>query len=78
MPIVKIDEKYCKGCDLCVTVCPEGIIAIDESRLTAKGNNPAVVRSQELCTACTNCALICPDVAISIYREQRSREHRKT
>ncbi|MCL2680137.1 MAG: 4Fe-4S dicluster domain-containing protein [Coriobacteriia bacterium] len=72
MPRIEIDEGYCKGCDLCVVVCPEGIVAMDYSRLTAKGYHPAYQTDASKCNACTNCAVICPDVAITVYKEVRS------
>jgi len=72
MPRIEIDEHYCKGCDFCVVVCPEGIVAMDHSRLTAKGYHPAYQTDASKCTACTNCAVICPDVAVTVYKEVRS------
>ncbi|MCL2525554.1 MAG: 4Fe-4S binding protein [Coriobacteriia bacterium] len=69
MPRIVVDEFYCKGCDLCVVVCPENIMAMDHSRLTAKGYHPAMQTDASKCNACTNCAIICPDVAITVYKE---------
>lgn len=37
---VIIDEFYCKGCELCVSVCPKDILALDETRLNISGYNP--------------------------------------
>ena len=72
MPRIVVNEHYCKGCALCVDVCPESIVAMDTDRLTAKGYHPAVCIDASRCTACTNCAQMCPDVAITVYREVRS------
>jgi 2-oxoglutarate ferredoxin oxidoreductase subunit delta len=71
MPHIVVDEHYCKGCGLCVEVCPETIIEMDTGRLTAKGYHPARLTDASRCTACTNCALVCPDVAITVYKEVR-------
>ncbi|MDR2520067.1 MAG: 4Fe-4S binding protein [Eubacteriaceae bacterium] len=66
--IVAFDEAYCKGCSLCVDICPKGIIALDAMRVTPKGYHPASVEDMDKCTACMSCALMCPDSAISVER----------
>lgn len=63
---VTIDENVCKGCELCVSVCPKKIILIDLQRLNKKGYNPARVSDMEKCTACATCAVMCPDSAIRV------------
>lgn len=63
---VTIDETVCKGCELCVSVCPKKIILIDPQKLNGKGYNPARVTDMEQCTACAMCALMCPDSAIRV------------
>lgn len=68
MPRIIVDERYCKGCSLCVTVCPREIIALDPDRINAKGYHPAMLTDESRCTACANCALICPDVAITVEK----------
>jgi 2-oxoglutarate ferredoxin oxidoreductase subunit delta len=71
MPVkgwIQVDSKYCKGCELCVSACPQEVIALDQDKLTAKGYHPAVL-AHEGCTGCGICALVCPDVAIEVYRE---------
>lgn len=37
---VTFNEKYCKGCELCVSVCPVQIIAMDLSRINENGYHP--------------------------------------
>ncbi|MEG0229691.1 MAG: 4Fe-4S binding protein, partial [Oscillospiraceae bacterium] len=32
-----VDENICKGCGLCVTVCPKKIIKLSEEKLNSKG-----------------------------------------
>jgi 2-oxoglutarate ferredoxin oxidoreductase subunit delta len=63
-----VDERYCKGCGLCITVCPKDIIVLDPDRITDKGYHPAMLTDDSQCTACANCAVICPDVAITVER----------
>jgi 2-oxoglutarate ferredoxin oxidoreductase subunit delta len=69
MSRIIVDESYCKGCGLCVGVCPKEIIMLDPEKITAKGYHPAMLTDASKCTACQNCALICPDVAITVVKE---------
>ena len=68
MARIEVDETYCKGCGLCVTACPEGIVELDTQRINAKGYHPAHLVDQPKCTGCTSCAQMCPDMAITVYR----------
>lgn len=72
---IEISRERCKGCGLCIIVCPKKQIEISDD-LNTKGYYPARVReknSQESdntqCTGCALCAITCPDVAIEVYRE---------
>ena len=63
-----IDEFYCKGCELCVSVCPKDILALDETRLNISGYNPCMVTDMGECIACANCAKMCPEAAITVEK----------
>jgi 2-oxoglutarate ferredoxin oxidoreductase subunit delta len=70
---ISIDRELCKGCQLCLSVCPKHRITVSE-KLNQKGYSPAEFSGKEenddqKCTGCTLCAIICPDVAIEVYRE---------
>jgi len=67
--ILTIDETLCKGCLLCANVCPKKILALDTTRVNAKGLNPIICKDLESCTACAICAKICPD---SVFKVERS------
>ena len=60
--------ERCKGCGLCLSVCPKKIIAIDENTLNAKGYHPAGVTDPEKCIGCAFCATMCPDCVITVER----------
>jgi len=60
-----IDIEYCKGCGLCVTVCPKNVLEI-ANRVSAKGYFPAYRARSDDCIYCITCCRICPDVAITI------------
>lgn len=68
MSKVEFREERCKGCGLCVSVCPKKIIRLKNEELNEKGFHPAGVEQQELCIGCTFCATICPDNVIEVYR----------
>ena len=63
-----IDEKICKGCGLCVSVCPKKILALAVHRMNDKGYYPAEVTDQESCIGCAMCGIICPDSAIAVEK----------
>ncbi len=65
---VTFNQDICKGCELCVTVCPVNILAMDTTKINKKGYHPATVVEPEKCIACTNCATVCPDVVITVER----------
>jgi len=67
-----IDAERCKGCCLCISVCPKGIIGLS-SHINRMGYTPAAVLEEKAgeCTGCTACAMMCPDTAISVYRHSR-------
>jgi 2-oxoglutarate ferredoxin oxidoreductase subunit delta len=62
-----INTERCKGCGLCVTVCPKGGIVISKQS-NKTGYFPAQPSNAD-CTGCAVCAIICPDAAIEVYRE---------
>lgn len=71
MPVkgwIEVNEIYCKGCGICVSVCPQESIALDQDRLTSKGYHPVTLVSEN-CTGCGICAVVCPDAALTVFRE---------
>lgn len=68
MAKVTIHDDACKGCGLCVSVCPKNVLAMSTERINQKGYNPAEVCRPEDCIACAMCAVMCPDVAITVER----------
>ena len=65
---VTFKTELCKGCGLCVSACPKQIIALDKTRLNAKGYHPAGITDREKCIACAMCATMCPDGVITVER----------
>ena len=60
-----IENDRCKGCGLCVIVCPKKVLEISE-KVNTKGYFPAYQARPEDCIYCAMCCTMCPDVAITI------------
>ena len=63
-----IDTERCKGCELCVEVCPKQVLGMTPG-LNARGVHYAVVVKAGHCIGCLQCADICPEAAIEIEQE---------
>ena len=68
MPKVTFKTDICKGCGLCVTICPKQIIEIKKDEINKKGHSPAGITDQSKCIACAFCATICPDCVITVEK----------
>lgn len=67
MARITIDIEKCKGCFLCVDVCPKGLIKPGDN-LNKKGVNPVKFLENGECVGCCFCAMICPDCCIEVYK----------
>ncbi len=73
---ITVDERFCKGCELCVHFCPQQALGLAQDRLTPKGYHPARLIDPERCTGCEVCAVVCPEGAITVYRQAPVRAQR--
>ena len=69
---IKFETQECKGCGLCVDVCPKHIIKMSEI-FNQMGHRYAEVSDEDKCTGCGLCFQMCPDLVIEIEEgtEQR-------
>jgi len=70
-----IASERCKGCELCVTVCPAHVLALDTARLNDLGHHPIHLTDPLRCTSCALCAKVCPDSVFTVFapiREARA------
>ena len=58
---------YCKGCGLCVNVCPRKILRLSSS-FNKKGYNAVECENMDNCIGCAMCATMCPDVVIRVEK----------
>jgi indolepyruvate ferredoxin oxidoreductase beta subunit len=56
---LEIIEAWCKGCDICVKMCPERCLILNH-RQVAELTDPLA------CTGCRICEMLCPDLAIKV------------
>jgi NAD-dependent dihydropyrimidine dehydrogenase PreA subunit len=56
---VEVNAAYCKGCEICIRLCPKQVLRLDERQ-------KAVVARAGACTGCLVCEISCPDFAIDV------------
>jgi len=69
-----LNEKYCKGCYLCVNICPKSVFEISETPSITGIFTPVIARREECIDyqnalqnkkfLCSLCVIICPDQAL--------------
>ena len=64
---VIINTERCKGCGLCVAVCPKKCIAIS-GKSNKNGYFSAEIISED-CIGCAMCAIVCSETIIEVYKE---------
>ena len=65
---VALKQDKCKACELCIPVCPNGVI-IPGDVANEKGYFTVKPDPDKTCVACRQCAIMCPEGAISVYRD---------
>lgn len=60
-----IDRNRCKGCGLCVAVCPKQVLRISDE-INDKGYFPVYQAHPGDCLFCATCCIMCPEVALTI------------
>ena len=68
---LEISADRCKGCGLCVDVCPKHVLVPDPAVVNALGYHPVRLIDAETCTSCALCARICPDAVFTVFARRR-------
>ena len=64
---LKIDCDKCKGCEICVSVCPKQVLRMSEE-INSGGLHFVEAPRAEDCIGCASCAIICPDSVFGIVK----------
>ena len=59
-----IRENWCKGCNICVALCPKSVLALS--------NNKVSVENPDECIGCLLCENRCPDFAIEVHGARKT------
>jgi 2-oxoglutarate ferredoxin oxidoreductase subunit delta len=62
---VWVNTSNCKACDICVSVCPAGVLGMIYDKSSTLGAMISV-QHPEACIGCSECELSCPDFAIYV------------
>lgn len=62
-PRLEITPQWCKSCDICVKLCPERCLRLNDERIVELTDAAA-------CTGCRLCEWLCPDFAIRVHLDK--------
>jgi 2-oxoglutarate ferredoxin oxidoreductase subunit delta len=65
---IAIDPKMCKGCHICIAVCPHSVLKASDV-VDNRGFYLPVVDDLDACRVCGLCEMGCPDFAIVVVAE---------
>lgn len=79
-----VDKSCCKGCNICINVCPKKVFVGSKQRSNYGTNMPEAKNTAD-CVNCHMCERQCPDGAIDVMAEKgiedsvlkRGKERRK-
>jgi len=60
-----VDDKLCKGCFICINICPKGVY-IPSRELNERGYHIPIPINIDKCIKCKLCEYYCPDFAIHV------------
>jgi 2-oxoglutarate ferredoxin oxidoreductase subunit delta len=72
-----VNETWCKGCRICVDLCPQNVLAMIEAPDRWEGSIVQVV-SMDACNGCGICEAECPDFAIAVYAPEKKKAAKST
>jgi len=70
-PRIVISEELCKGCGICIGLCPMKVLGRSD-KLSSRGVYTPVPVNGNKCTGCCICQYYCPDLAIYVVSEEKN------
>ncbi len=70
---IEIKEGWCKGCCICVEICPHAVFGTGKA-VSKRGTLVVRVTNPNACTGCMECELLCPDLAITVTKVSKVQE----
>jgi len=71
--VITINNIFCKGCDICVQICPTEVLEMIDTIDRWEGA-VAVVKDMDACTGCMKCEVQCPDFAIAVFDPKKDKK----
>jgi 2-oxoglutarate ferredoxin oxidoreductase subunit delta len=68
---IVIDNKMCKGCHICISVCPHAVLEKSD-KVDDRGFFLPIVVNLDACKVCRICEMECPDFAIAVVSDDQS------
>ena len=73
-----LNKDRCGGCEVCIVVCPTGILEITDELNYRIAYIPRVKEGKaKYCTGCRRCELCCPDWCIYVLDEEQETQTNK-
>lgn len=66
---IDISKTLCKGCSICIQVCPRNTLGLSDE-INEYGQFYPAVGDVSTCIGCRLCELYCPDFAIEVTAER--------
>ncbi len=71
MPRIEVNQDNCKGCGLCIDMCPKGCLEIDTEVINKMGYNPVKFKGADCCIGCGICFYTCPEpYSITVIKKE--------
>ncbi len=68
--MVYINKEACKGCGICIAVCPKQILRFTKE-LNRRGVYYPEIIDEHKCILCENCMIYCPDFAVVVKKDEK-------
>ena len=68
---LEVARDRCKGCELCITACPQHVLELEAGIVNVLGYHPVRLTDSARCTSCAFCARVCPDGVFTVYAPPR-------